>query len=185
MPAEVEAEEVNREDKEVFHTDSGRIVYGGGGVTPDIEIEQPIMSEFEFALERDTALFRFAHIWAVKHDVDSSFTASNEMMSEFNEFLVDREKLAEYLEAYEIAMTDSLLQANDEFMRRGLRREMLRKIDGAEAAYLVAIEKDEQLIETLELFNQASSLDGLLALAAQWEADRVTKAEEESSDDSK
>ncbi|MBT7311701.1 S41 family peptidase [bacterium] len=185
MPEEVEVEEVNREDKEIFHTDSGRIVYGGGGVTPDIEIEQPIMSEFEFALERDTALFRFAHMWAVDHDVDSTFTTSNEMLSAFNEFLADREKLAEYLKVYEIAMTDSLLQANDEFMRRGLRREMLRKIDGAEAAYLVAIEKDEQLLETLELFKQAPSLDGLLALAAQWEADRVSKAEAESSDDSK
>jgi carboxyl-terminal processing protease len=178
-------EEINREDKEIFHTDSGRIVYGGGGVTPDIEIEQPIMEKFEFALERDTALFKFAHIWAVDHEVDANFEASNQMLSEFNAFISDREKLADYLEVYEIAMTDSLLTANQEFIKHGLRREMMRKINGAEAAYLVAIEKDVQLHEALDLFEQAPTLDELLALAAQWEADRVKKAEADVSDESK
>jgi len=53
-PAELE---VQRFNKEKFYTDSGRVVLGGGGITPDIEIEQDFLSDFEVAVERDGVLF--------------------------------------------------------------------------------------------------------------------------------
>jgi len=33
----------------VYHTDAGRVVYGGGGITPDVVIEQPLLNDFQVA----------------------------------------------------------------------------------------------------------------------------------------
>ncbi len=172
------AAEVPREEKARFLTDNGRVVYGGGGVTPDIEIEQPYLSDFEVALERDGALFSFASWYAARNAVDEAFRADDAVVASFHEFLRGRENIEEYLGFYELSLSDSLLTANDDYIRWGVRREIMRREFGPQAAYEVAIEKDEQLEHTLDLFDQAPTLDRLLALAQEWNAEQLTKAED-------
>ena len=70
-------------------------------------------------------------------------------------------------------MSDSLLDANAEFLKRGIRRELARRVSGSQAAYRVAIEADTQLHEVLDLFRQASSLSELLAKAAEWHEEQM------------
>ncbi|MFV1981395.1 MAG: S41 family peptidase, partial [Rhodothermia bacterium] len=50
--------------KQVYQTSAGREVRGGGGITPDIEITLPPISDFEEALIRKSAFFRFANYFA-------------------------------------------------------------------------------------------------------------------------
>ena len=57
-----------------------------------------------------------------------------------------------------------------------MRRELVRRSDGAQAAYEVAIEKDTQLHEALDLFKQVHTLKDLLALADAWNRDQLAKA---------
>lgn len=170
-PAE---KEVERFDKEKFHTDSGRTVYGGGGITPDIEIEQDLLSDFEVAVERDGALFSFAVDYANQHEgIDENWQVTEETFAAFKEHLQEREKIEEYLEVFELAYSDSLVDANSDFLKRGIRREMARRQAGPEAAYKVAIEADTQLHEALELFKDAKDLAELLALAEEWNAEQL------------
>jgi carboxyl-terminal processing protease len=178
----VEDVEIKREEKEEFKTDSGRTIYGGGGVTPDIEIDQPYLSDFEVALERDGALFSFATEWAASHDVADQMQVDDEIRTSFSTFLKEREKIEEYLGVYDLAMSDSLLDANQAYIDRGIRREMMRRVKGAEAAYRVAIEDDVQLLEVIKLFERARTLEDLMAIADEWQGERLTSidaAEEE------
>ncbi len=162
-------EEMDRFDKEKFYTDSGRVIYGSGGVTPDIEIDQDFMSDFEMSVERDGALFSFAVEYANEHEgVNGDFQVSDDTFARFKSFLGEREKIGEYLEVFELTYSDSLADANSDFIKRGIRREMARRISGPTAAYKVAIEADSQLHEALELFNDAPSLGALLKSAAEW-----------------
>jgi len=167
---------VERFDKEKFYTDSGRVVYGGGGITPDIEIDQDYLTDFEMAVERDGSLFSYAVDYAAAHpDLPEGFDLSDEDFHDFREFLKGREKIGEYLEVFELALSDSLLDANEEYLERGVRRELARRLHGETAAYRIAIEADEQLRETLALFEQATTLPELLALAEKWNTDQLAK----------
>jgi hypothetical protein len=77
---------------------------------------------------------------------------------------------------FELAMSDSLLDANEVFMKWGVRREVMRKLFGAQAAYEVAIEEDTQLHEALALFDQAADMTALLELAVAWNEEAMAKA---------
>ena len=171
--------DVPRDQKEKFSTDGGRIVYGGGGITPDIEIDQPFLTDFEVALERDGALFSFATHWSAHHDVSSDVVVDDAMFAAFTEHLGTREKIDEYLGVYDLERSDELLVENADYIRQGIRRELMRRNYGPEAAYKVAIEDDVQLQETLKLFDRAHTRAELLALAAEWEAERVAQSETE------
>ncbi len=166
--------EVHRFDKEKFYTDSGRVVYGGGGITPDIDIEQDFLTDFEVAVERDGALFAFAVDLASRREgVSGEAAISDTDFTAFREFLGGRENIEEYLGVFDLAFSDSLVDANSDFIKRGIRRELSRRIGGPTAAYKVAIEADTQLHEALELFRKAGTLPELLALAEEWNAEQM------------
>ncbi len=172
-PAE---KEMDRFDKEKFYTDSGRVVYGGGGINPDIEIDQDFLTDFEVAVERDGALFSFAVDYATDHkDIPEDFELSDGDYRRFKEFLSGREKIGEYLEVFELTYSDSLVDANSDFIKRGVRRELARRAHGPTAAYKVAIEADTQLHEALDLFRKAKTLPELLARAEAWNEEQMSK----------
>ncbi|MFO7608895.1 MAG: S41 family peptidase [Candidatus Krumholzibacteriia bacterium] len=166
--------EVPRSAREQYRTDAGRIVYGGGGITPDIEIKQDFLSDFEVAIERDGALFSWAVEFANAHEqAGSDWRPGDRDYAAFKEFLADRENLGEYLGVFELTLSDSLLDANREYLERGLRREVARRLEGPRAAYQVAIEADTQLHETLKLFQQARTLPELFAMAEKWNEEHL------------
>ena len=166
--------EVPRLEKEQFKTDAGRTVYGGGGITPDIEIEQDFLTDFEIAVERDGALFSFAIDYAAGHEnIPEDYQVDDQVLAAFKDFLTDRENIDEYLGVFELSLSDSLMDANGEFLERGIRRELARRVYGPQAAYKVAIEADTQLHEALDLFRQATTLQELFALAAEWNEQHI------------
>ena len=165
--------ELDSEPKEQFQTDGGRIIYGGGGITPDIEIEQPFLGDFEVAIERDYSLFQFATKWAAHHEVPRDLVPDDALIAEFHDFLATREKLPEYLEVYELELTSELLAEEHDYIAKGLRRELMRLKFGQEAAYRVAIEDDVQLQEALDLFRRVSTTADLIKLADEWASERV------------
>ena len=173
-PAE---KEVERHDLEKFYTDAGRVVYGGGGIRPDIEIDQDFLSDFEVAVERDGALFSFAVDYAAANpQTPAEFQVDDAVYRQFAAYLKGREKIGEYLGVFKLAMSDSLLNANADFLKRGIRRELARRLHGPEAAYRVAIEADTQLHHALDLFRKAHTLPELLSLAAEWNKAELAKA---------
>jgi carboxyl-terminal processing protease len=173
-PAELE---VDRHRLEQFYTDAGRVVYGGGGIRPDIEIEQDFLGDFEVAVERDGALFSFAVDYASKHPrIPADFQVTDEVFREFAAFLKGREKIGEYLEVFKLSLDDKLIADNATFLKRGIRREVARRQHGQQAAYRVAIEADTQLHHALDLFKKARTLPELLALAAEWNKAELAKA---------
>jgi len=83
--------------QQIFFTDKGRIVYGGGGITPDVIVEPPERSEFLSALESRRMFFNFAvHYVALHPDLGPDFTVHDEMIAAFGEYLDDPEQKFEY-----------------------------------------------------------------------------------------
>ncbi len=168
--------EVPPREREEFHTDMGRIVYGGGGITPDIEIKQATLNDFQVALERDGALFSYASHYAARHEVPRDFQADDAVLADFFAYLGQRENLDEYLADYDLVLSEPLYRENADYVRRGIRRELMRRQFGSEAAYKVHIEQDEQLHQALALFDRADSLQDLLRIAIEWNEQRLRQA---------
>src|SRR5579871_761460 len=79
-----------RNDKDVKMTDSGRTVYGGGGITPDEKYEPPKLTPFEIQLARKSAYFNFTRSYFGKHDIHlpKDWMPDDALLIEFHDYLL-------------------------------------------------------------------------------------------------
>ena len=80
-------------EKPIFYTAKGRIVYGGGGITPDIKFEPPLLTRLEAELERKGLFFDFAVHYVATHKnaiKSPDFEVTDEMIEEFKKFLKEK-----------------------------------------------------------------------------------------------
>ena len=74
-------------NREVKFTDSGRTVYGGGGITPDEKIEPPKANHFQELLLSKDVFFLFAPVYLSNRTVDKSFQVDESVMNDFKQYL--------------------------------------------------------------------------------------------------
>lgn len=84
------AEPSDSTNREVKLTDSGRTVYGGGGITPDEKIETPKSNRFQDELMYKDVFFKFAPIFVSKHTVSQNFQVDDAVLSEFKNYLASQ-----------------------------------------------------------------------------------------------
>jgi carboxyl-terminal processing protease len=101
----------NSTNQEVKLTDSGRTVYGGGGITPDEKIESPKSSHFQDELAYKDVFFQFAPIYVSKHTVDKNFQVDDAVLSEFKQ----------YLTSQNIAWTDADLNGVTDWLKMNIK----------------------------------------------------------------
>jgi carboxyl-terminal processing protease len=77
-------------DREVRLTDSGRTVYGGGGITPDVHIDAPKSTPFQDLLLDRQAFLGFAENYLAHRTVDRSFQVDDAVLSAFKQYLASQ-----------------------------------------------------------------------------------------------
>jgi carboxyl-terminal processing protease len=148
------APQADDREVEVFKTDLGRKVYGGGGITPDVEVDAEELTPFEQFLLARNAYVNFAVEYYGRHKVKSlDWKPGAAVLEEFRAW-VEKEKIATAAEldrAYaEPGSTDfSLLQ---------IRAEVLNSAFGQEARHRVIAQGDKQIAAALGLFERAGEL---------------------------
>ena len=80
----------NSSNREVKFTDSGRTVYGGGGITPDEKIESPKSNDFQDELIYRSAFFHFAAHYLANRTVDRNFEVNDAVLKDFKDFLTSQ-----------------------------------------------------------------------------------------------
>ncbi|HUB34366.1 MAG TPA: S41 family peptidase [Bryobacteraceae bacterium] len=106
---------VERNEQDVKMTDSGRRVYGGGGITPDEKYVEPKIDKLEIQLSR-TGLFNFTRAYFSKH----SANLPKNWMPDENVI----EGLHEYLLKNDVKFTEKEFTADHDWIKRYLAREM-------------------------------------------------------------
>ncbi len=100
-----EADSLNVADREVYYTNGGRVVYGGGGIVPDIMIDRETWKPIEINLERKSMFFDFAIKYIAQHpDVKPDLEITPEIVAEFRKFI--KEKDFDYKSALQVALED-------------------------------------------------------------------------------
>ena len=156
-----------------YKTEMGRTVYGGGGIFPDLELDEVKYPHIIEDLESKQLFFKYAVKYAVKHkDPPANYAISPAMRDEFMGLLKS--------EKFEFS-ADSL-SAAQHFVETGMRRELARRYVGDEEAYRVALEDDEQVRQAAALFDKAATLPRLLALATEMNKAKAMAAQNRTSD---
>ena len=138
----------NPANHEVKLTDSGRTVYGGGGITPDVKIPPQKTDSFEDSLLQHYAFFNFAKHYANTHQVTKSFDVDDAVMQEFRKFL-DQEK---------VPYTEQELAQDNEWIRSTIKSEIFIDAFGQEEGLKVHAETDPEVLKALDLLPQAKQL---------------------------
>lgn len=135
-------------NKEVKLTDSGRTVYGGGGITPDVKLDTPKSNHFQDALLQHYAFFNFANHYTLDHHVTKNFEVDDTVMQDFRKSL-DEAK---------VPYTEADLVQNDEWIRSNIKSEIFVDAFGQEEGLKVRAESDPEVLKGLDLLPQARAL---------------------------
>jgi carboxyl-terminal processing protease len=135
-------------NKEVKLTDSGRTVYGGGGITPDVKVEPVKSNHFQDTLLQHYAFFNFAKHYIVAHHITKSFQVDDAVMQDFRKSL----------DADKVPYTEAELLQNDEWVKSNLKSEIFVDAYGQEEGLKVKAETDPEVLKGLDLLPQARAL---------------------------
>ena len=141
---------------EVKLTDSGRQVFGGGGITPDDIIAAPKPDEFQQMLYRRGVFYSqqqgvgdFTRFYlGEKPDITKDFVVNDAVIAQFRK----------YLDQQKIKYSDADIQANISWLKWQIKREVFTSYFGLNDGYKVELQDDVQLEKAIELIPQAKAL---------------------------
>lgn len=161
--------EVDTIEQEVFLTDAGREVTGGGGIVPDLVVKDTLSEEEQAYVQLMTrhggrffdALYAFAFEYVRTHpDLERDFAVDEAMFDGFYEALRERD----------IEVERAVFDAARGWVEQQLTyRVAYTKWNQAEAARRFNA-RDGQIRVAAELLGQAATPESLFTLARAWEA---------------
>ena len=158
--------------RETKQTDSGRTVYGGGGITPDITVPMRELNRFEAQLTSKDVFFEFARrvtsgqvpaasnfqLPIKSEEVTSppskgikslpKFEISDPLLEEFKKFLRERH----------LEFTDEDIQNNLDFIKRRIKQEVYTSAFGLPEGFKISVQGDTQVLKALDALPEAKTL---------------------------
>ena len=136
-------------DREVKLTDSGRTVYGGGGIAPDVKIEAPKSNPFqELLLERD-AFLSFTEDYLSHRTVQKDFNVDDAVVSDFKQ----------YLTAQNYDYTPAELESNLDWVKMNIKSSIFGTEFGLTSELKVKADWDPEIQQGVNLMPQAAQLE--------------------------
>ncbi len=143
--------------REVYRTAGGRVVYGGGGITPDVVVRAERLSRWMATLYARGVFFEWAVQYRAKNpEVPRDFKVTDAIRDDFFTFADSRPNAPQT--PARTAFADEKDKAG---LDRALAEELVGAVHGPEAGYRISIDGDVQLKKALELFPEAEKLAGI------------------------
>jgi carboxyl-terminal processing protease len=134
-----------------FKTKKGRPVFDGGGVLPDVEIEETKTSSIAEALQKNDGIFNYVTHYYYKNPTlgDKIPTITDADFSDFKAFL-KREKI-EFNTETEIALKNTLEKAKKEQVDSAINSEYQQLLTALQKSEEILIDKNQKEIKNLIL----------------------------------
>jgi len=192
LPAPEGKDQKEKSDAAVeYKTTGGRIVRGGGGITPDVKTESEKLNLLEIELLRKSMLFNFAVVYAAKHsNLTPGFVVDDQLVADFRAFLKDKgftfktEGQAELEKLEKVAQEGGFAQSIDanaqniqrvleeqkekefqsslSFIKQGLEREVAAKLWGTSAEIEASFDDDKDLQKAVEILSSPQTYAAIL-----------------------
>ncbi|HXI12079.1 MAG TPA: S41 family peptidase [Thermoanaerobaculia bacterium] len=173
----IETAEVPLKERATFKTATGRTVYGGGGITPDVFMKPAELSRVTQLLEVRSAIFGYAVQYASEHpELTKDVVVSSAMISSFIDYAVAKEI------STQAEIREALARPVDRnHIERSLKSEIIAAKYGFDASYPHRLEGDPQVARAIELFPEAEKL----AVLASETRTRLAQSRDAKSDERK
>jgi carboxyl-terminal processing protease len=147
-----------------FKTKKGRTVYDGGGIQPDIALEETKLSAISEALERNDAIFNFATQYYFKNpNLGNSIpTISEADFQDFKQFL--KSSKFSFDTQTELALKNTLAAAKKEKIDEAITAEYEQLVVALQKSETVLLDKNQKEIKNLiqeELIKRYQYQEGL------------------------
>jgi carboxyl-terminal processing protease len=136
-------------NREVKLTDSGRTVYGGGGITPDEKIESPKTNRFQDELVYKDVFFHFAPVYVATHAVDKNFQVDDAVLSDFKKFLTSQD----------VDWTDADINGVSDWVKAQIKKDIVTIQFGQLAGLRVIADWDPMVQKALTYMPEAQALE--------------------------
>ena len=159
-------------EREIKTTDSGRKVYGGGGITPDVEVPTRELNRFEALLTSKDMFFEYARrltsglvpaastfkLPLKNEEVASPAAKGSKTVPklEITDAIVADFK--DFLRSQNVDFTDEDVQNNLEFIKRRIKQEVYIASFGLQEGFKIGIQGDNQVLKALEELPEAKQL---------------------------
>jgi carboxyl-terminal processing protease len=137
-----------KQPQEIKTTDSGRQVYGGGGITPDVKIPPLKPTALQLRLAQQYAIFNFSKHYLLNRHVQKTWEVDDATLQEFKDFLRKQD----------IAFTDAEFNDSLDWIKASIKSEVFTSEFGQAAGLQVRAETDPEVQSGLNLLPQAKAL---------------------------
>jgi carboxyl-terminal processing protease len=148
-----DALKADKSNLEVKLTDSGRTVYGGGGITPDEMIPDMKANNFQGNLLQHYAFFNFSKHYLATHTVSKDFKVDDAILRDFKDFL----------KSQQIDYTDADIAGVLDWVKESIKSELFTSQFGQLQGLKVRAEWDPQIAKAIDFLPQAQALEDHLA----------------------
>jgi carboxyl-terminal processing protease len=145
----------DKSNLEVKLTDSGRTVYGGGGITPDEKIDNLKSNHFQNSLLVHYAFFNFSKHYLASHTVTKDFVVDDAVMQQFKDFL----------KSSQIDYTDNELANVNDWVKESIKGELFTSQFGQLEGLKVRAQWDPQIAKAINFLPEAQTLQDHSKLA--------------------
>ncbi|HLI30491.1 MAG TPA: S41 family peptidase, partial [Terriglobia bacterium] len=134
---------------QVKYTDGGRKVYGGDGITPDVQFQDPKLNPIQQKLLAHDVFFNFGKKYLSQHkNVSADFEPGDAVITEFENYLA-KEK---------ISVSPADVAKNLDFIKLRIREEVVGSVSGERDADRLSVENDPLVEKALEDLPEAAQL---------------------------
>ncbi|HEX2868003.1 MAG TPA: S41 family peptidase [Ignavibacteriales bacterium] len=148
----------------VFKTNSGRIVYGGGGITPDYVVASERLQPYSVALRRGNLFYLYVLKYMDQHGKEINKKYSKDFTSfkkNFNFSDRDLNNFVKFASDKKVPFVRSDFEKDKEYIRIQLKAYIARDIWRNEGWYQTLLEADNQFKKALQEFTEAEKLSKL------------------------
>jgi carboxyl-terminal processing protease len=139
----------NATNREVKFTDSGRTVYGGGGITPDEKIDSPKSNTFQDTLIYNSTFFHFAAHYLANRTVDRNFQVDDAVLSDFKKFLTSKD----------INFTEADINGVSDWLKTSIKEKIITSQFGQLQGLHVMADWDPMIQKSLTYLPEAQALE--------------------------
>ena len=136
---------------DVKTTDSGRTVYGGGGITPDEKFTPEKLNKFQIEVLRKNSLFNFSANYFGRHAdlrLPKGWAPDEILVNEFHQYMLKNG----------VEFTEGEFTQNAQWAKEQLKQEMYITGFSIEDSQRVAIEQDPAVAKAIEAMPKARAL---------------------------
>jgi carboxyl-terminal processing protease len=131
-------------------TDTGRKMFGGGGITPDVKYDNPHSTLFQRRIFSSSIIYHFAskYFGPNKPALPVGWMPDDELMSRFKD----------YLQSNDFPVTDAEFQHDKKWLREQLRDEFYLRAFDKKTSERAVIVDDPEVAKAVDALPQAEKL---------------------------